>query len=211
MAVRKLRESKTLKNYEIADMLVANGFGNEEEGYLDYFLPDNPKYVASVNLDDMGSYIDDLDEGEHVSLPYANNADRKILRTEEDVEEFLSFIQELNYSDMFESKARKTGKRITENTDLNDAVMNDVLKKVKKFGIKCDELAELMASVYYIIKYDTRELVSFTPDQAERICAELDRLCDTLDTNVKIPDDLYDLIDEIPSSSKIGQGYDVYY
>ena len=89
--------------------------------------------------------------------------------------------------------------------------MNDVLKKVKKFGIKCDELAELMASVYFIIKYDTRTLVSFTPDQAERICAELDRLYDILDTNVKIPDDLYDLIDEIPSSSKIGQGYDVFY
>ena len=127
MAVRKLKESKTLKNYEIADMLVANGFGNEEEGYLDYFLPDNPKYVASVNLDDMGSYIDDLDEGEHVSLPYANNADRKILRTEEDVEEFLSFIQELNYSDMFESKTRKTGKRIKEELDYDAVTIDDIV------------------------------------------------------------------------------------
>ena len=130
MAVRKLKEGKTLKNYEIADMLVANGFGNEEEGYLDYFLPDNPKYVASVNLDDMGSYIDDLYEGEHVSLPYANNADRKILRTEEDVEEFLSFIQELNYSDMFESKARKTGNKRSIKEELDDSSYEDLKYEV---------------------------------------------------------------------------------
>lgn len=210
MAIRKLRESNNLSNIEICNILVDYGFGNEEEGYLDYFL-DNPKYCASVNLDDMGSYVDDYDEGEHVELPYANGADRKILRTREDVDEFLDFIADLENEKYLESKERKTGKRITENSDVDDAVMNDVLKKVKKFGIKCDELAELMASVYYIIKYDTRTLVSFTPDKAERICAELDKLCDILDTNVKIPDDLYDLIDEIPSSSKIGQGYDVFY
>ena len=208
MAIRKLRES--LSKLEICDKLVAYGFGNEEEGYLDYFL-DNPKYCASVNLDDMGAYVDDYDSGEHIALPFANGADRKILRTEQDVDEFLDFIAELENERYFESKTRKVRNRITENSDVDDVIINDVLKKVKKFGIKCDELAELMASVYYIIKYDTRTLVSFTPEQAERICAELDKLYYILDTNVKIPDDLYDLIDEIPSSSKIGQGYDVYY
>lgn len=145
MAVRKLKEGKTLKNYEIADMLVANGFGNEEEGYLDYFLPDNPKYVASVNLDDMGSYVDDLDEGEHVPLPYANNADRKILRTEEDVEEFLSFIQELNYSDMFESKTRKTGNKRSIKEDIGD--QGWYLKRVENYKDFCRRMTKLANSV----------------------------------------------------------------
>lgn len=172
MAVRKLKESKTLKNYEIADMLVANGFGNEEEGYLDYFLPDNPKYVASVNLDDMGSYIDDLDEGEHISLPYANNADRKILRTEEDVEEFLSFIQELNYSDMFESKTRKTRKRITENTDEHYTEIDELIDYVEYVCNKCGinvqnkiydantTFGEVSFNFYYGDRYDKSKFIT---------------------------------------------------
>lgn len=211
MAVRKLRESNGLSKLEICNILVDFGFGNEEEGCLNYYFDngrkgyldyhDNPKYGAIVDLDDMSSYVDDYDTGEQIK-------DSKILRTREDVDEFLDFIEDLENGRYIESKTRKVRNRITENSDADDAVMNDVLNKVKKFGIKCDELAELMASVYFIIKYDTRTLVSFTPDQAERICTELDKLCDTLDTKVKIPDDLYDLIDEIPSSSKIGQGYD---
>lgn len=126
MAVRKLIESKTLKNYEIADMLVANGFGNEEEGYLDYFL-DNPKYCAIVNLDDMGAYVDDYDKGEHVKLPYANGADRKILRTKEDVDEFLDFIADLENERYIESKARKVRNRVTEELDYDAVTIDDIV------------------------------------------------------------------------------------
>lgn len=106
--VRLIKES-ALSRPEIADMLVVAGFGNEEEGYLDYFLEYNPKYVASVNLDDMGAYIDDLDTGEHIPLPFANGADRVILRTKEDVRAFLDYIYELDYDDIFESV--KTNRR----------------------------------------------------------------------------------------------------
>ena len=210
MSVRKLRESNNLSKLEICNILVDFGFGNEEDGCLNYYFDrgrkgyidyhNNPEYGAIVDLDDMSSYVDDYDTGEQIK-------DSKILRTKEDVDEFLDFIEDLENERYIESKTRKFRNRITENSDADDVAMNDVLKKVKEFGVKCDELAELMASAYYIIKYDTK-VVSFTPDQAERICIELDRLCDVIDTKVRIPDDLDDLIDEIPSSSKIGQGYD---
>lgn len=129
MAVRKLKEGKTLKNYEIADMLVANGFGNEEEGYLDYFL-DNPKYCASVNLDDMGAYVDDYDDGEHVKLPYANGADRKILRTKEDVDEFLDFIADLENERYVESKMRKTVNKRSIKEELDYSSYEDLKYEV---------------------------------------------------------------------------------
>ncbi len=129
MAVRKLREGKTLKNYEIADMLVANGFGNEEEGYLDYFL-DNPKYCASVNLDDMGAYVDDYDKGEQIELPYANGATRKILRTKEDVDEFLDFISDLENERYFESKMRKTGNKRSIKEELDNSSYEDLKYEV---------------------------------------------------------------------------------
>ena len=129
MAVRKLKESKTLKNYEIADMLVANGFGNEEEGYLDYFL-DNPKYCASVNLEDMGAYVDDYDSGEQVELPYANGATRKILRTKEDVDEFLDFIADLENERYLESKARKTVNKRSMKEELDSSSYEDLKYEV---------------------------------------------------------------------------------
>lgn len=119
MAVRKLRESNNLSKLEICNILVDYGFGNEEEGYLDYFL-DNPKYCASVNLDDMGAYVDDYDEGEHVKLPYANGADRKILRTKEDVDEFLDFIADLENERYIESKMRKTVNKRSIKEDYDD-------------------------------------------------------------------------------------------
>jgi hypothetical protein len=108
--IRIIKESE-LSRPEIADMLVVAGFGNEEEGYLDYFLENNPKYVASVNLDDMGAYIDDYDTGEHIPLPFANGADRMILRTKEDVRAFLDYIYELDYDDIFESVKRRNSRR----------------------------------------------------------------------------------------------------
>lgn len=129
MAVRKLRESKNLSKLEICNILVDYGFGNEEEGYLDYFL-DNPKYCASVNLDDMGAYVDDYDKGEHVKLPYANGAERKILRTKEDVDEFLDFIADLENERYFESKARKTVNKRSIKEELDSSSYEDLKYEV---------------------------------------------------------------------------------
>lgn len=144
MAVRKLKEGKTLKNYEIADMLVANGFGNEEEGYLDYFL-DNPKYCASVNLDDMGAYVDDYDRGEQIELPYANGATRKILRTKEDVDEFLDFIADLENERYLESKTCKTGNKRSIKEDIGD--QGWYLKRVENYKDFCRRMTKLANSV----------------------------------------------------------------
>lgn len=121
--VRIIKES-ALSRPEIADMLVVAGFGNEEEGYLDYFLEYNPKYVASVNLDDMGAYIDDLNTGEHIPLPFANGADRMILRTKEDVRAFLDYIYDLDYDDIFESvKTNRRNKRQMKEDIEDDAML----------------------------------------------------------------------------------------
>ena len=179
MKLRKLKESKTLKNYEIADMLVANGFENEEEGFLDYFLEDNPKYVASVNLEDMGSYVDDVADGEHIPLPYANNADRKILRTEEDVEEFLDFIHDLNYSDMFES-AKRNRKSIKEDLDISEDQAR-YLRTVNSYKKYCKKIIDLASKLEPL--YDELEnYLTYTPmnkyylDRVDRV------VTDTLDS-----------------------------
>lgn len=171
MAIRKLRESKTLKNYEIADMLVANGFGNEEEGYLDYFL-DNPKYCASVNLDDMGAYVDDYDKGEQIELPYANGADRKILRTKEDVDEFLDFIADLENERYIESKTRKTGNKRSIKEELDDSSYEDLKYEVyraaerafnsfvrnNEMNVSDDEITSIMREVTAKLLYSVVEV-----------------------------------------------------
>ena len=135
MAVRKLRESNNLSKLEICNILVDFGFGDEEEGYLDYFL-DNPKYCASVNLDDMGAYVDDYDKGEQVELPYANGATRKILRTKEDVDEFLDFIADLENERYLESKARKTGNKRSIKEELDSSSYEDLKYEVYRAAEK---------------------------------------------------------------------------
>ncbi|MBO7211914.1 MAG: hypothetical protein J6V44_13070 [Methanobrevibacter sp.] len=135
--VIKINEGTGLSAYEISRILVDAGFGNEKEGFLDYFLEDNPKYCASVNLEDMGAYVADLDKSEHIPLPFANEKVRMILKTKEDVDDFLSFIDELNYDGIFESAKRnrrdKRAMKVNENVlkgkfteKLYDAVENIV-------------------------------------------------------------------------------------
>lgn len=130
MAVRKLRENNNLSKLEICNILVDYGFGNEEEGCLNYYFDkgrkgyldyhDNPRYGAIVDLDDMNSYVDDYDKGEQIK-------DSKILRTKEDVDEFLDFIADLENGRYVESKVRKVRNRITEELDYDTVTIDDIV------------------------------------------------------------------------------------
>ena len=91
----------------------------------------------------------------------------------------------------------------------NQFDINDLIKKIKKFGMRCDDLAEYSANAYYILKYDEKSLDKLSPEQIDSICAELDRLTKRIEA-ISLPDDIYDniLYDTMLSPSEIGYGYD---